>query len=237
MSFLTAEWRKLALANYEVEPELLADFVPAGTELDFWKGKCHVSLVGFMFMNTKLLGFKVPFHVNFEEVNLRFYVRRFENDTMKRGVVFIKELVPKPALTFVANTVYKENYETMPMKHYHDVKDEKWHIGYHWKKAEKWNSFKVVADLNPIEIEPVSDAEFITEHYWGYAKIDSNTTNEYQVRHPRWQQYRVGFHETDVDFGLVYGDRFAFLNALKPASVMLAEGSAISVEQKKLISF
>lgn len=117
MSFLKAEWRKLVLANYTIEPEILSKYVPFGTELDLWNGKCYVSLVGFMFLNTRLLGVKIPFHVNFEEVNLRFYVKRLDRDTWKRGVVFIKEIVPKPALTFVANTVYQENYETLPMQH------------------------------------------------------------------------------------------------------------------------
>ena len=103
MSFLNAEWRKLAIANYVIDPRVLEKYVPPGTELDLWQDKCYVSLIGFMFLNTRLLGFKIPFHSNFEEVNLRFYVRRFENNAWKRGVVFIKEIVPKPALTFVAN--------------------------------------------------------------------------------------------------------------------------------------
>ncbi len=47
--FLTAEWRYLAMFNYEVPPELLAPLVPRGTELDSWQGKVYVSLVGFLF--------------------------------------------------------------------------------------------------------------------------------------------------------------------------------------------
>ena len=100
MSFLTAEWRKLAVVNYMVEPEILQPFVPAGTELDFWQERCYVSLIGFRFENTKVLGMKIPWHVNFEEVNLRFYVRRKATDGWRRGVVFIKEIVPKAAITW-----------------------------------------------------------------------------------------------------------------------------------------
>jgi len=117
MSFLRAEWRKLAIANYAIDKELLKEYIPYGTELDIWDGKCFVSLVGFMFVNTRLFGVKIPFHTNFEEVNLRFYVRRLENEIWKRGVVFIKEIVPKHALSLIANTVYNENYVTLPMKH------------------------------------------------------------------------------------------------------------------------
>ena len=172
MSFLTGEWRKLALANYIIDPKVLAKYVPYGTELDLWNGKCFVSLVGFMFKNTKLLGVKVPFHVNFEEVNLRFYVKRFENNEWKRGVVFIKEIVPKWALTFVANTVYKENYQTMKMDHHWSEDESGRTIKYIWEKSGKRNSFQVKASKAAFEIEPDSETEFITEHYWGYAAVN-----------------------------------------------------------------
>ncbi len=236
MSFLKAEWRKLVLANYTIEPEILSKYVPFGTELDLWTGKCYVSLVGFMFLNTRLLGVKIPFHVNFEEVNLRFYVKRLDRDTWKRGVVFIKEIVPKPALTFVANTVYQENYETLPMQHSWRENGETRSVQYQWKKEDKWQSLKVTAEVNPVEIEPGSETEFITEHYWGYARVNDNATNEYEVTHPRWKKYDVTDFEIDVDFGIVYGKEFQFLNGLEPDSVMLAEGSEITVENKRRIS-
>ena len=110
MSFLTAEWRKLAIANYVIDQRVLAPYIPVGTELDLWNGNCYVSLIGFLFKNTRLLGFSIPFHANFEEVNLRFYVKRKDGEGWKRGVVFIKEIVPKFALSVVANVVYNENY-------------------------------------------------------------------------------------------------------------------------------
>ncbi|WP_299884128.1 DUF2071 domain-containing protein [uncultured Lacinutrix sp.] len=235
MSFLKAEWRKLAIANYEIDPSILSPYVPYGTELDLWNNKCYISLVGFMFLNTKLLGIKIPFHINFEEVNLRFYVKRLENNEWKRGVVFIKEIVPKPALTFVANTVYKENYETMPMLHkWEDIDNEKL-IEYHWKHNSNWQSFIIRADKTQIEIPLNSETEFITEHYWGYAKHSETKTNEYEVTHPKWKQYNVTDYEINVDFGAVYGNTFSFLTKLKPHSVMLAEGSEITVENKKTI--
>lgn len=166
MSFLKAEWRKLALANYVIDEAVLHKYVPHGTELDLWEGKCYVSLVGFMFKNTRLLGVKVPYHVNFEEVNLRFYVRRLENGVWKRGVVFIKEIVPKWAITFVANSVYKENYETMPMRHIWEENDASRTVEYYWTKNGKENSFCLEAELQAQQIEKDSETEFITEHYW-----------------------------------------------------------------------
>lgn len=236
MSFLKAEWRKLALANYEVDSSLLAEYVPFGTELDLWNGKCYVSLVGFMFLNTRLLGVSVPFHTSFEEVNLRFYVRRLENKVWKRGVVFIKEIVPKPALTWVANTVYKENYEALPMKHEWSETEHERLVAYSWKKNARWQTFRVRAKREAAVIEAESEAEFITEHYWGYAKVSATKTNEYEVTHPRWTAYDVLDYTIDVDFNEVYGVEFSFLNKLEPVSVMLAEGSETTVENKKRIA-
>ncbi len=235
MSFLTAEWRKLAIANYEIDKSVLTDYIPFGTELDLWNNKCYVSLVGFMFINTKLLGVKIPFHSNFEEVNLRFYVKRFENNEWKRGVVFIKEIVPKPALTLVANRIYKENYETMKMEHNWEVDTKHRTVEYKWKNKSKWNSFKIVALKESQKMERQSEAEFIMEHYWGYAKINKTKSNEYEVTHPKWEHYKVSDFEIKVDFGSNYGNEFQFLSAKEPNSVMLAEGSVITVENKRKI--
>ncbi len=186
-TFLQAEWRKLAMANYAVEPKVLQPFLPNKTEFDFWNNTCYLSLVGFMFLNTKLKGFKIPFHSNFEEVNLRFYVHFKDGVEWKRGVVFIKEIVPKPALTFVANTIYHENYETMPMAHRWTKESDQLSVEYRWKK-KSWNSFLVKTSATPFAIASGSEEEFITEHYWGYTQIKKKTS-EYGVEHPRWEVY------------------------------------------------
>ena len=226
-TFLTAEWRHLAMLNYAVDPSVLKRFVPPGTELDSYRGDCFVSVVGFRFLSTRVFGWAFPFHRNFEEVNLRFYVRYNEKGEWKRGVVFIKEIVPKPALTFVANTIYKENYETMPMHHAWEKEGETLAVEYRWKK-KRWHSLQVIAYDAIKDIEIGSEEEFITEHYWGYTKV-GNTTLEYQVEHPRWQVYPVKSWEIDVDFGYLYGEDFDFLKNQKPKSVFLAEGSDIKV--------
>ena len=235
MSFLTAEWRKLAIANYVIDQRVLAPYIPVGTELDLWNGNCYVSLIGFLFKNTRLLGFSIPFHANFEEVNLRFYVRYNDNGIWKRGVVFIKEIVPKFALSVVANTIYNENYEAMPMGHLWTEEEEERELTYRWRYKGEWQSISLNAHRALSEIIKGSEAEFITEHYWGYARYSASKTNEYEVRHPKWAQYQVNSFKIDVDFGLVYGEAFAFLNEQAPVSVMLAEGSEISVEKKNVI--
>jgi len=233
MNFLKAEWKNLALFNYEVDAKILEKYVPAGTEIDLWNNKCYVSLVSFMFKNTKVLGIKIPFHVDFEEVNLRFYVKRFENGKWRRGVVFIKEIVPKKAITFVANTLYQEHYETQKMRHeIIDNTDTKTFI-YQWKNDEKWNTIQVETKKYLTEIEIDSEAEFITEHYFGYTKIDQDTTFEYEVKHPRWEQFKVLNHLIDIDFRKTYGRDFDFLQTTKPTSVFLAKGSVIEVKNKR----
>lgn len=228
--FLTAEWRKLALANYAVDPALLQSFVPRHTELDTWNGVCYVSLVGFMFLNTRLKGVAIPFHRHFEEVNLRFYVRHFNGEEWLRGVVFIKEIVPKPAITLVANTIYKEHYETLRMKHRWQLGDSSQTIQYAWKK-DTWHQLALQASSSPMDLQPGSEEEFITEHYWGYSAHDAHTIG-YKVEHPRWQVYEVQSHDIQVDFGKVYGSSFAALSQEQPLSVFLAEGSLISVGEK-----
>lgn len=228
-SFLTAEWRKLAIFNYEVAPALLQPYLPYGTEFDFHEGKLYLSLVGFMFLKTKLKGFAIPFHQNFEEVNLRFYVKRILPDgSERRGVTFIKELVPKFAISWVANWIYKEAYETVPMHHSWKKENGLLHVEYGWKKQGE-HSFSVMAEDKLLPIEKSSDAEFITEHYWGYTKLNEKKSSEYPVEHPRWEIYPVKDHKLNLDFGKVYGEKFAFLTNEKPASVMLAEGSEIVV--------
>ncbi|MBA3284260.1 MAG: DUF2071 domain-containing protein [Nitrosopumilus sp.] len=233
--FLQAEWRKLAMANYEVDSKLLASYLPFKTEFDLWNNTCYVSLVGFMFLNTTVKGFIIPFHSDFEEVNLRFYVRYKDKDKWKRGVVFIKEIVPKHALTFIANTVYGENYETLSMNHTWLKEKDKQVVEYKWNKNNNWHSIKVIAGLELHQINESSVEEFITEHYWGYTKISEIKTSEYGVEHPKWQVYKTIDFKIDVNFEGIYGHAFSFLDNQSPKSVFLAEGSLIEVKHGKTI--
>lgn len=229
-TFLDAQWRKLVMANYAVNPEILKPYLPYGTELDLWNGTCYVSLVGFMFVDTKVLKMRIPYHINFEEINLRFYVKHKHTAGEKRGVVFIKEIVPRPALTLVANLLYRENYETMPTRHIWQDNGDTLTVSYGWKKVN-WNHLEVVTDSKPAELTVGSEEEFITEHFWGYTKISNTATSEYEVAHPRWDLYPVRSYNIDVDFKTVYGQEFAFLKDETPLSVYLAEGSEIIVKQ------
>ncbi len=233
--FLTAEWKNLIMANYAVAPAVLQPYLPAKTELDEWNGKYYVSLVGFMFENVRVKGFRIPFHVNFPEVNLRFYARYKENGEWKRAVIFISEIVPKPAIVFVANNLFHEHYSAMPMKHEQVKKDNSIAVSYQWKKRNKWNQLSVSADSAKTALQPGTKEEFITEHFWGYSRINTHKTAEYHVQHPRWNIHRVHSYTIDCDFALLYGENFSFLASRAPESVFLAEGSEVKVFSKKVL--
>jgi len=229
-TFLTAEWRKLIMAQYAVEPVTLAPWLPAGVELDLYQGQCYVSLVGFLFDNTRLKGLRIPFHTRFEEINLRFYVKRVEADgAEKRGVVFVREFVPRAAISIIANTLYEEPYATLPTRCSIISTPQNVSVRYDWRHDKVWQSLAVEASPMAQPIEAGSEEEFITEHYWGYTKRRTGSTSAYEVRHPRWQVYPVLNHEIVADFGALYGPAFAGLNGQKPASILLAEGSEVSV--------
>lgn len=223
--FLTAQWQDLVLANYEVEPRLLAEFVPKGTMLDFHEDNCFVSLVAFRFFETKVMGLSVPFHKAFEEVNLRFYVRRETAQEIRRGVVFVKEIVPRAAISLVARAFYGEPYETWRMSHLKTGQ----RLSYSWAKFDCRNSVTIEIGENSGVPEDNSRGKFIIEHYWGYTKRGANRTDEYKVEHPKWELFETINPRINVDFGFTYGEKFAFLSAVKPASVLLAKGSEISV--------
>jgi uncharacterized protein YqjF (DUF2071 family) len=229
--FLSAEWRHLAMLNYEVEPSLLLPFVPAGTELDSWNGKVFVSLVGFRFLKTKLFGFlPIPMHANFEEVNLRFYVCRKDENEVRRGVVFIRELVPRRAIAFVARTFYHEKYVALPMTH--DIRtlpDNHLRVEYRWCSRKRWNSISLETDGDAALSSPHSAEQFITEHYWGYAAQPGGDCMEYRVSHPTWRVWQARESAFDGDAEDLYGKEIASVLRGKPHSAFLAEGSAISV--------
>ena len=225
--FLSANWIHLVLVNFEVDPKILFPHLPVSIELDFFDKKTYVSLVAFLFENTKVFGF-VPafFHRDFEEINLRFYVVRRENNCIKRGVVFIKEIVPKPLLSWVARTFYHENYVSMPTSHLINVGRS-----YEYR----WGGHHLRVDSNGTELETQEDSleRWITEHYWGYTKLGATQTLEYEVKHPLWSLYEVTNCELDIDFPNLYGKEFQLCMEKSPSSVFLAQGSKVSVHCRR----
>jgi uncharacterized protein len=232
--FLTANWRYLAMLNYVVDPALVEPLVPPGTEIDYESGETFVSVVGFLFLNTRLLGFPIPLHRDFEEVNLRFYVRRKSADTWRRGVVFVRELVPRRVIALVARAFYGERYFALPMKHKVEHVDAKLSVEYCWRRGKKWEFLKMSAAGEQQSISVGSHAEFITEHYWGYTCVRGGCS-EYRVEHPRWKIWNATTFELNADVPTLYGEQFAETLSQSPRSAFIAEGSPITVQKRDVL--
>jgi uncharacterized protein len=226
--FLTAEWRHLLMVNYAVDPAVLEPLVPAGTELDTWNGRAYVYVVGFRFLQTRVLGIPVPFHRNFDEVNLRFYVRRRVEGEWRKGVAFVKEIVPRRAIAFVARTLYNENYVRMPMRSSVTVPGP---VRYEWWHAGAWEGVSATVGGEARLPGPEAEETFISEHYWGYARQPDGSTVEYGVEHPQWRVWRCEAAALSCQAGPLYGERFAKVLSGPPASAFLADGSPVIVRR------
>ena len=230
-AFLTAEWRSLVMLNYEVDPGVLAPLVPAGVELDLWQGRALVSMVGFLFLRTRLLGVPIPFHRDFEEVNLRFYVRRRVREDWRRGVTFVREIVPRVAIAATARLFYNEPYLALPMRH--RVAGDEYEFA--WKFRERWHSLGATTRGAAQPMAAGSEEEFIFEHYWGCTRQRDGGTVEYGVEHPRWNVWQAASSHLDCDVAPLYGAQFVELLSREPRSVFVAEGSPIVVRGARRI--
>ncbi|MCA9197513.1 MAG: DUF2071 domain-containing protein [Planctomycetales bacterium] len=235
--FLTARWEHLLMINYAVDPDVVAPFVPQGTEIDFWNGQTFISLVGFRFLDTKVKGWPIPFHRHFDEVNLRFYIKRTEGSEIKRAVGFIKEIVPKWAIAAVARWKYNEPYVALPMQSSVRIPtaNESGQLEYGWSDASEQYSMAANIAGPPQPLTPNSEAEFIAEHYWGYTRQKDNSTIEYQVEHPPWRVWEATDPVVRGDLVRFYGESFADALRAQPSSCFVAEGSPIVVRQGRTI--
>ena len=226
--FLTARWHHLAMLNYEVDAAVLEKYLPNGTELDTFDDKHFVSVVAFKFLDTRLLGIPIPLHQNFDEVNLRFYVRRHHKDEIRRGVVFIKEIVPKPAIAWTARLIYNENYIYRRMSHVDGIGSTN-KLTYNWSGEKQQNKVSLQIEGDAYLADPSSEECFITEHYWGYARQRNGGTVEYQVEHPRWKVWQAKKASLECNIAALYGDEFVPYLSKAPSSVFLADGSEVTV--------
>jgi uncharacterized protein YqjF (DUF2071 family) len=228
--FLTANWLDLVMLNYEVDPRVLRKYVPAGTTLDSFDGKTYVSLVGFRFCRTKLFGsLAIPFHSNFDEVNLRFYVRRNEAGESRRGVVFIAEIVPKYAIAATARLAYGENYRSLPMKNEISTDASKKSVTYQWKFKSQWCALTAESSAAPAFPQEGTLEQFITEHYWGYSARRTGRTLQYQVTHSPWRVWPTTTAAFQGDAAALYGPDLGRILQSHPSFAFIAEGSPVTV--------
>jgi uncharacterized protein YqjF (DUF2071 family) len=216
------------MLNYRVDPRLLIPLTPSGVELDFFRGETYISIVGLLFLDTQVLTITFPFHRNFEEVNLRFYVRRRSADTWRRGVCFVREIVPKKAVALLARLFYGERYMALPMKHFIKHRDGAVSVEYSWRRDSKWESIALSALGDPVPVLAGTHEEFITEHYWGYTSVRGGCS-EYRVEHPRWKIWPADTFQVIADMATLYGDQFADVLNNPPVSAFIAEGSHIQI--------
>ena len=236
-TFLTATWRRLLFLNYPVDAAVLQPRVPEGCTLDLWNGSPYMSLVGFRFLDTRLLGVPIPFHRHFDEVNLRFYVVREEpNGTRKRGVAFVKELVPRWAIATVARTLYGEKYEAVPMRHRFEPTDYGERLRFEWRRGSRWESLAAEATGSVALAGDGTEEAFITEHYWGYASRRGGGTTEYEVVHPKWTMRPAFDAEFAADVATLYGPEFVAPLSERPTSTFVADGSDVSIRWGRRLS-
>ena len=224
------------MLNYRVPPELVLPFVPPGTQLDLWNDVAFISVVGFLFANTRVLGVPIPLHRTFEEVNLRCYVRRELAGETRRAVTFIREIVPRRAIALTARAIYNEPYSALPMRRHMRSTPEDTVVDYEWKGVFGWTGVHLSATGAPEAIRPGSEQEFIAEHAWGYTRQRDGGTVEYEVRHPKWKFWpartaRLAGTTTDV-----YPPEFARTVSGAPDSAFLADGSHVTVHAPTRLS-
>lgn len=224
--FLTAQWRDLLILNYQVDPAVLVPHLPHGTALDLWNGQALISLVGFRFLDTRVRGVAIPGHRNFEELNLRFYVTRTTpSGEVRRGVVFLREFVPRTAIALIARWVYGEPYRALPMRH----KISEREATYGLKAGGEWQEMAATPSGSSILATDRPDFAFITEHYWGYTRRSATRTDEYEVRHPVWRVREAQGVRMTLDVASLYGHTFLPSLSAPPCSAFLAEGSPVEV--------
>ena len=228
--FLTARWQHLLFLNYAADRTLVQRWVPSGTELDLLDGVALVSVVAFRFLETRLLGVPVPLHRDFDEVNLRAYVRRKEAGVWERGVVFVREFVPRPAIAWTARLAYNEPYRAVRMRHRIDVDAERGgSLQYEWERGGAWQCVSATVRGAPTSIDPQSAVGFITEHYVGYTPQRNGRTVAYDVAHSRWNVWPAVDPALTCDVTATYGAEWCDALSAPPVSAFLCDGAPVQI--------
>lgn len=230
--FLSAEWKNLILLNYSVKDSDLKPYLPAGCELDYFENRAFVSLVAFQFLNTKVFGLKWPGFTNFFEVNLRFYVK-FRD---QRAVCFIREYVPSYVITGLARMIYNEPYKRASISGTINKTQEQVSALYQLTSGSTSMLLDVIGENSPYLPSPSSMEHFFKEHEWGVGRSRKGETLIYRVEHPHWEIYPIIDMKVKVNWEILYGPPFHFLNQQKPHSVVFAKGSKVKVFKAETFS-
>jgi uncharacterized protein len=223
--FLTARWVNVALVSYPVPDRILSSRLPPGLALDRWQGQAFVSLVAFDFLDTRVLGVAWPGFTSFPEMNLRFYVR----DGDRRGVVFVRELVPSRVVAWVARLFYNEPYRVARLRSITETLPGRIQVAHELPWGGRSQRITVEGRY-PAAAGPETGAtHFFKERHWGYGTDRRGRALRYAVDHPAWRVFPDAEARVDLDFATVYGREWDLLTGQAPAHVALAEGSSVSV--------
>lgn len=234
-TFLTANWNYIVMCNFQCDPEMLMPYLPAGCELATFEGEHYISLVAFQFHNTTIFSLPVPFHRNFNEVNLRFYVKHVHPETgeLERGVVFIKEFVTSPLVALTARTFFKENYHTAMVSSEivfaPEAVDEPQEVSYSWHNRRGEACVAVQTRGGRVDLSTSTEAAFFSEHYLGFTRKSANETLSYRVRHEPWDFWQLSKFEITGNWEEFYNTEFSRVLSEKPRSVFLFDGSPVTV--------
>ena len=225
---MTTEWRAVLGLTYAADVALLEAHVPRGCTIDTLEGSPRVSLVAFHFANTRIAGVPVPAHVNFPEINLRFYVRIGG----ERAVVFIREFVSRPAVALVAKAFYNEPYRTIRMRD-RRIAPTTWNgerLGVRHRFGPRLgNRLEAWADPTAVLPAPGSAAYWLTHHELGVGARRDGRARRYRVEHDVWALHTVRDLRVEVDFAALYGPRWAHLANAEPSHVTLSSGSPVTI--------
>jgi uncharacterized protein YqjF (DUF2071 family) len=225
--FVTAVWSDLFIISFPVADYILLPFLPTGLTLDKFQGSAYVSVVAFHFGQVHVLGIPSPIRqlANFPQWNLRFYVRLGD----ERGIVFIKEYVPT---TIVANCVrwlYNEPYVAAPLAFVPHETATSRRVCYILSVDNHVQTIWTNTTSPPKLPEPNTMGEFVTKQGWGCGQSRRGKSMRFKVTHAPWRNYSIANSSINVDFELLYGAKWAFLDTMKPDSIILCEGSPVSV--------
>ena len=233
---LATEFRKVALINYIVPPEILDKYLPKHTEPDLYNGNCYISLVGFHVHNLKLNDIKLPVIKDFEEIDLQIYVKRFNGASWVKGVVVISRIFEQPGLTVLTNTIFKTNYNSYPTRGEVKQTEEQLEVKYSWEYKDISQSFSVISSHLAAPYDKNSEAAFLLDRPFGFIKAGEEETYQYTINHASWHLYTVEEYSVDVDFSRQFDPTFNILNSRVPQSVMLTEGSSVEIGENVLVN-
>ena len=229
---MTARFSEVVAVNFQIDPKVLAPRIPKGLELDFYKGETYVSLVAMMLRDVRVWGIPIHIATGFEELNMRFYVRRKDGDGYQRGACFIKDYVSSGAAAWILGSLFKADFHKIKMKHdntgFADDGESVPSVDYRWKVGDHWNRLRIKARSKVQKTGSDTKVGFILNHNNEYSSRKGKTL-EYRATHPTWTVWDAAQANFTCDVKTLFGQEFEKPLSKRPASVFVASGSDFTI--------